>query len=347
MRVGLVCPYDLSKPGGVQQVVVELGQRLQAGGDDVLVIGPGEPEHDPGVPVRSVGGSVGIPANASVAPIALSPTVWARTRDALDGVDLIHIHEPFIPLVGWAALNQKDHPAVVTFHADAPSWVRFLYGGFSSVGRRALDTVTPTATGPVSAAAVPTSWGTPHIVPIAIDVPSYELAVERRPNRVAFLGRDEPRKGLSVLLEAWPQIRERRPEAELEVMGADRDISLPGVTFHGRADEKTKREILSSSLIYVAPNLRGEGFGVVVTEGMASGCAVVASDLEAFRYVIGDAGVLVAVGDPSAVADEVIRLLEDRNEAGRLGDAARERVRQFDWLPVVDAYREIYTLALS
>lgn len=347
MRVGLVCPYDLSKPGGVQQVVIELGRHLQAGGDEVLVVAPGEPVGESGLAIRSVGDSIGVPANASIAPIALSPKVWNETLRAIADVDLVHLHEPFIPLVGWAALRQRDHPAVATFHANPPGWARALYKGLSSLGERALDPVITTATGPVSAGAVPPAWGKPHIVPVALDVDSYDVAVERRPNRVAFLGRDEPRKGLSVLLQAWPRIRERRPDAELEVMGSDRNAQIPGVTFHGRADETLKRQVLGSSLVYVAPNTKGEGFGVVVAEGMAAGCAVVASSLEAFRSVLGDAGILVPVGDSSAVAGEVVRLLDDIVEARRLGDHARDRVRRFDWPAVVGGYRKAYAEALS
>lgn len=347
MRIGLVCPYDLSRPGGVQQVVVELAQRLQAGGDEVLVVGPGEPEADPGVPFESVGRAFGLPANDSVAPIALGPSSWIRTVEALEDVDLVHVHEPFIPLVGWAALRGREHPVVATFHADPSRWVRRLYAGSWILGRRALSGVTITATGPISARSLPVKWGAPHIVPIAIDVGSYAGDYERRPNRVAFLGRDEPRKGLSVLLDAWPQIRASYPEAELDVMGGDRRIDIAGVRFHGRADEDTKREVLGSSRVFVAPNTRGEGFGIVVAEAMAAGCAVVASDLAAFRYVLGDVGLLVHVGDVRGLAQAVIHLLDDPDEATQRGEAGRARVQRFDWSVVTDMYREVYAKAPS
>lgn len=345
MRIGQVCPYDLGEAGGVQQVVTELALHLQVDGADVVVVGPGEPAVDPGVPIRSVGKTVGLPANDSIAPLALSPSVWKRTGTALEDVDLIHIHEPFIPLVGWAALRQTGRPMVVTFHADPPGWVRRLYRVARFVGKRALSGSTITATGPISAGAVPPDWGAPHIVPIAIDVDSYHSDFERRPKRVTFLGRDEPRKGLSVLLAAWPHIRAVFPDAELEVMGADREIEAPGVTFHGRADEDTKRRILGSSQVFVAPNLRGEGFGVVLVEGMAAGCAVVASDLEAFRYVLGDAGRFFPAGDITALSKEVVSLLDDSEEAQRQVEAARERVRRFDWSTVLESYRSLYALS--
>lgn len=347
MRIGLVCPYDLNRPGGVQQIVTELARHLGVGGDDVVIVGPGEPRNDPVVGFESVGGSVTISANRSAAPVALSPMAWTRTLRAIGKLDLVHIHEPFIPVVGWAALSLRAKPTVVTFHADPPSWARATYRLLASLGESAIGRVTTTATSPVSASAVPKSWGIPRIVPNAIDVATYDVDVERHPKRVAFLGRDDPRKGLSVLLEAWPAVSHGHPDAELEVMGATRAESIRGVRFHGPADEATKRRVLASSRVFVAPNLGGESFGIVVAEGMAAGCAVVASDIEAFRSVVGDAGILVPPGDPAALTSWITRLLDDDDEAARLGAVARESVRRFDWSSVLDGYRRAYADALS
>lgn len=347
MRVGLVCPYDLGVPGGVQQIVLELGAHLRNAGDDVVIVGPGEPARDPGVEYRSVGGSITVSANESAVPLALSPGAWGRTRSALKKVDLVHIHEPFIPIVGWAALTQRDAPIVATFHADPPQWARTLYRGLAYVGEMAIGRVTTTATSAVSASAVPDRWGAPRIVANAIDVGSYDVAVDRKGERVAFLGRDDPRKGLSVLLQAWPAVLERHPGAELEVLGATRPERALGVRFHGPADEATKRRVLASSRIFVAPNLGGESFGIVVAEGMAAGCAVIASDIEAFRGVVGEAGVLVPPGDPVALSSWISRLLVDHDEAARLGALARESVERFDWSSVLDGYRQTYADTVS
>lgn len=347
MRIALVCPYDLSKPGGVQQIVLELARQLQDTGDEVVVVAPGEPSTDPGVPVFSVGGSVNLSANRSRVPLAVTPQAWRRTRRGGGNVDLVHIHEPFVPMVGWAALARRSLPTVATFHADPPRWVRGLYRGVAAVARFGLGSAVITATSTVSAKALPSMWGTPRVVPNAIHVDSYDIPVERKESRVAFLGRDDPRKGLSVLLDAWPRIRETHPDAGLEVLGANRRESIPGVTFHGTADEETKRQILASSRVYVAPNLGGESFGVVIAEGMAAGCAVVASDIEAFRQVLGEDGVLVPPGDRRAVADAVSTLLDNPEEANRLGDQARRAVTRFDWTVVTDGYRQAYQDALA
>jgi phosphatidylinositol alpha-mannosyltransferase len=185
------------------------------------------------------------------------------------------------------------------------------------------------------------------IVPNAIDVAAYDLPVGRVARRVAFLGRDEPRKGLDLLLEAWPRIRERHPSAELIVIGVDRVGPPPGVKFVGRVSDSEKRRFLASSAVFVAPNTGGESFGIVVAEAMAAGCAVVASDLPAFRLVLEDNGLLVPVGDVTALADAVNGVLDDEAELARLGAAAREAVKRFDWSKVLDAYRDCYRRALS
>ncbi len=146
-------------------------------------------------------------------------------------------------------------------------------------------------------------------------------------------------------LAAWPRVRRARPDAELAVIGAARTVSIPGITWHGRVDAATKQALLASSAVFTAPNLGGESFGIVLTEAMAAGCAVIASSLPAFESVLGEAGVLVAPGDADALATAIVGLLEAPDEVGRLASAATERVRRFDWSEVVDQYRALYAEA--
>lgn len=349
MKIGLVCPYDLSQPGGVQQLTSELAGKLREQGDEVVLVSPGKMTYPtgPGRDLTTV--PVGRPTfwrgNASIVPVTLSPLSWARTRRALAEVDVIHVHEPAVPLTGWFALTVSK-PLVVTFHADPPRWVGPVYRWLPFFGARMRKAVL-TAVSEPAARAVPPAWGDPDIIPNAIDVASYDLPVGRVAGRVAFLGRDEPRKGLDVLLEAWPWIRGQHQKAELVVIGVDREGISPGVRFLGRVSDAEKRRLLASSTVYVAPNTGGESFGIVVAEAMAAGCAVVASDIPAFRLVLGENGLLVPVGDMTALAEAVSGLLSDNAEAGRLGAAAREAVKRFDWPDVLDAYRDCYRRALS
>jgi phosphatidylinositol alpha-mannosyltransferase len=349
MRVGLVCPFDVGSPGGVQQVTGDLVDHLRLLGDEVVYVVAGKyayqggPGYDEGI--LPAGRPTRIRANRSMVPLTLAPTAWWRVRHALWDVDVIHVHEPFIPLVGWAALTVA-RPTIVTFHADAPGWVETLYRWTPLIDRRMRQTIL-TAVSESAARSIPDEWGEVHLVPNALDVSTYDLPVGRIDRRIAFLGRDDPRKGLDVLLDAWPSIRTRVPQAELVVMGAERGVELQGVEFVGRVSGGEKKRLLATSGIFVAPNTGGESFGMVVLEGMAAGCAVVASDLEAFAVVLADSGLTFPVGDSDALADEVVRLLLDPGRARRLGDRARVRSGKFDWSQIVPEYRALYEAALS
>lgn len=344
MKVGLVCPYDLASAGGVQQLVRELADRLRRLGEDVTLVAAGEPGEGDDDTIL-VGRSSAVPANRSRAPVTLIPAAWSRVRRALAGVDVIHLHEPLVPLVGWAALG-VDKPLVATFHADAPKWARTVYRWSPRVGARLRRSVT-TAVSDVAAAAVPDRWGEVSIVPNAIDVASYDLPVARVERRVAFLGRDDPRKGLDILLGSWPAIRKACGEAELVVIGARRPGTVPGVTFHGPVPDRRKKELLASSAVLVAPNTGGESFGMVVAEGMAAGCAVVVSDLAAFRAVVGDAARTFPTGDGAALAGAVLEMLTEPEAAAELGARARARARHYDWAGVTSAYRARYEKAID
>ena len=338
MRIAVVCPYDLEKPGGVQQIAIELVDRLVDRGHDAWLVGPG---HRPGA--VEVGRTFRVRANDSVAPVALGPRVPAKVREAVRGADVVHVHEPIMPLVSTAALRGSA-PRVVTFHADAPKWASRLYRRLPNRWVEAIATAVVTAVSPVAAAALPEEFGEPEIIPNGLDTSAFR-SKPKVPFRVTFLGRDEPRKGLDLLLAAWPTIRRRIPEAELVVMGADRAHVPEGVRCLGRVDEETKREMLGSASVHVAPNTGGESFGIVVAEAMAAGCAVVASDIPAFRAVLSGAGVLVPVGDVGALAAEIAGLLATPAEIDASGRSARARAADFDWSVVVDRYLRAYERA--
>ena len=248
-----------------------------------------------------------------------------------------------MPLVSWAAVGGSSR--VLTFHADPSRLVRAAYRLASPLLSRPMRHAIVTAVSPVAASAVPDAWGPVRIIPNGIDVASYDIGADRLPDRVVFLGRDEPRKGLDVLLAAWPLVRTRRPTAELVVMGAARPSGAEGVRFVGRVGDEEKRRILATGAVHVAPNTGGESFGIVVAEGMAAGCAVIASDIPAFRHVVAGAGILVEVGDHRAIADGIVRLLDDPEERARLGARAIERAWDFDWSSVVASYLEAYAAA--
>jgi phosphatidylinositol alpha-mannosyltransferase len=337
VKIGLVCPYDLGIHGGVQQQVLELSRLLAAVGDEPVLVGPGAGRHG-GI---DLGDSISIKGNRSKVPISIDPRVKGKLEHALAGLDLIHIHEPLMPVVGWAALT-IELPAVVTFHAAKPKWASLLYrlvpgGVFAG---RILTAVSQVA------AALPSGFGPIEIVPNGIDTARFRTGVQRHLQQVAFLGRPDPRKGFEVLAEAWQPVSEKIPGAELVVMGIE-GTEKNRIRYLGRVDEDEKSRRLQASEVFVAPNLTGESFGVVVAEGMAAGCAVVASDIDAFRAVTGGTARLVPPGDAGHLAATLIDLLRSPAATRDMGKRARQRVAAFDWSQVLAKYRDAFRRAIE
>jgi phosphatidylinositol alpha-mannosyltransferase len=336
MRVGLVSPYDLSVPGGVQVQVLGLAAYLRAWGDDPVVIGPGLPDGVPGV---DLGESISIPGNGSMVPIAGDPRSRRRIRAAAADLDLLHVHEPLMPIASLLAIHAGP-PVVATFHAAPGRGGRLAYRLTRPFLSRLLgNTRMVTAVSHAAAEVLPAGLET-RIIPNGLDFASMRVEVAREPAKVAFLGRDDPRKGLDVLLEAWDKVEIARPGSQLVVMGAQRDSAGP--IWMGKVDEATKAMMLCSSSVFVAPQTGGESFGIVLLEAMAAGAAVVASDLPPFRDLAGDAARFFPVGNSGALARAVIDLLGDAAERDRLATEGRRVAEQHDWSVVGGVYRELY-----
>ena len=204
--------------------------------------------------------------------------------------------------------------------------------------RRRLAAVT--AVSQVAAAAVEPLFDEVTVIPNAVEVGTVP-DVDRVATRVAFVGRDDARKGLDVLLEAWPGVVAAIPDAELVVIGTDR-TDRPGVRFLGRIADADKMAALAGAAVFCAPNLGGESFGITLVEAMAAGCRVVASDLPGFREVLGGLGDLVPPGDPEALAGALVTALAARDDPARW----RKRAAEFDWSVVVPRYLEVYRAVL-
>ena len=343
MRIGLVSPYDLGRPGGVQDQVIHLAGWLQDAGHDTVVVGPGTEGPDGAV---LLGRTTTIKANRAQTPIRLSPRLGRMLAAAVGEVDVLHVHEPLMPAVSTAAMRLKGPAKVATFHADPPPWVRRLYRyGRSGVRAALRGASVVTVTSPVSGSSIE-GIVEYRIVPNGIDVADYSTG-PKDPQRVAFLGRDDERKGLSVLLAAWPIVRGAVPGAKLSVMGATRPDATDGVEYFGWVDDPVKRSILGSAAVFCAPNLGGESFGIIVAEAMASGSAVVASSIPAFEHVAGSSARYCAPGDVDGLARELIALLNDQRDAAALGSAAVERVAQFDGSIVAAQFVEAYEAAIA
>ena len=359
MRIGLVCPYSFDVHGGVQNHVLDLAAELVGLGHEVAVLAPGErTEHLPSY-VTTTGRTVPVPYNGSVARVSFGPLVAGRVRRWLaDGLfDIVHIHEPATPSVSVLALWAARAPVVATFHtAQSRSWAlettaaTFLRAGLAKIeGHIAVSEEARRTMGRYLDAE-------PALIPNGVRIGEF-AGTRGRPRtgrRLAFVGRmDEPRKGLPLLLEAFPAIVRRQPETRLTVVGdgSARSLTkrLPAevarrIDFRGPLDDRDKAQVLAEADVLVAPNTHGESFGVVLLEAMAAGAAVAASDLPAFRSVLGGGrhGSLFQVGDVDDLARSVGALLDDEVGRRRLVDRARAVASAHDWALLAPRVLDVY-----
>ena len=368
MRVVLVCPYSLTLPGGVQGQVLGLARTLRERGIAATVLGPCDgPPPEPGV--VSVGPSVSLAANGSVAPLALDPPAIRRTLEVLaaEEPDVLHLHEPLVPGPALTALLAGSVPAVGTFHASGrvPAYV-WLRPAVRAVARRIG---LRTAVSP-EARALAERWlgGACQVLPNGVEVGRFAKAdpwpvpgsstclPEGTPGdggrAILFVGRHEPRKGLDVLLEAFRRLDR---DAVLWVAGEGPNTSAlmasapPGVEWLGRISDAELARRLRGAAVFCAPSLHGESFGVVLLEAMAAGTAVVASDISGYRDVARDGreAILVPGGDPAALADGLRRLLDDPSLAARLVEAGTARAANFSMERLAARYVDLYESLLA
>ncbi len=362
MRVALVSPYALDVPGGVQAHVVSLAAALRLAGHAVTVIAPGD-----GGGHRGVGGSVGVRFNGSVAPIALTPGAAARVRRELRDLapDVVHVHEPLVPVVGWAAATSRVAPVVGTFHAwsDQDRLYRLARPAARAVVRRlAARLAVSDAAASHHGGALGLDPATFVRVPNGVDVDRFARAEPHPdlgppdPDRPTclFVGRLERRKGLEVLVRAFLRLHQQRPQVRLVVVGegperARCEALLTGsarqaVRFLGRVDHDVLPRCHASADVYVSPALGGESFGIVLLEAMAAGVAVVASDIPGYRSVLRDRqqGRLVPPGDPAALADVLGAVLDDPAARRAMGRAGRRSADAHDWPVIADRAAAVY-----
>jgi phosphatidylinositol alpha-mannosyltransferase len=364
LRVGIVCPYSLDVPGGVQAHVVGLAGALEDLGHTVSVLAPAA-EHTP-VPtfVTPAGRAMGVPYNGSVARVTFGPVTYARARRWLaeNSFDVLHLHEPTTFSLSVLALLAAEGPIVATFHTSTER-SRAL-SAFGGVLRPLMEKVTARiAVSPLARRVQVEHLGGDAVeIPNGVDIPAFAtgplLPGYPRPGTVGFLGRfDEPRKGMTVLLDALRALAPSRPDLRLLVVGrgdagALRRAAGPvaaRLDVLGPVDDATKAAALRSVDVFCAPNLGGESFGIVLTEAMAAGAPVLASDLDAFRAVVGSsgAGVLFPTGDGGALAAALAALLDDPSARAAMSAAGRTRAADFGWPAVAASVVQVYRAAVA
>jgi phosphatidylinositol alpha-mannosyltransferase len=370
VRVALVCPYSLSRPGGVQGQVLGLARALQAMDHEALVLAPADgPVEAPGLAAGSVvnlGRSLAVPANGSVAPISLGPFAAGRAVRTVRraGCDIVHLHEPLAPGAGWACLALCPQPLIGTFHRSGASTAYRVFGPLARWAAGRLDVrcaVSPEA----RATAAEALGGDYEVVGNGVEMDRFSEAAPWATDgpTVLFVGRHERRKGLGVLLDAFRRIGDDGsvPPATLWVVGHGpetdslraRTSAENRVQWLGRVGDDELAARLRGADVLCAPSLGGESFGMVLLEAMAARTAVVASDIPGYAFVAGGHASLVTPGDAGALAGALGRAVTD--VAGSTGmsapgalDSAYAHASTWSMARLAERYLGIYeeTLAL-
>ncbi|MBQ0977089.1 MULTISPECIES: glycosyltransferase family 4 protein [Micromonospora] len=371
MRIGIVCPYSFDVPGGVQNHVMDLAEALIALGHEVSVLAPADEDSPLPAYVVSAGRAMPLPYNGSVARIAFGPVSTARVRRWITNgdFDVLHVHEPLTLSLSLLAVLSARGPVVATFHT-AMTRSRVL-----AAAQGVLQIVLERITARIAVSALARKVQVEHMDGGAVEIPNGVAVakfadVEPLPGwpgecapgtggTLGFLGRfTEARKGFPVLRDAFVALAATRPGLRLLVAGPGAPDDLydqfppdlhERVTFLGLVTEPDKARMLRSVHLYVAPNTGGESFGMILTEALAAGTTVVASDLDAFRRVLdgGRAGRLFPTGDPAGLRDALAELLDDPAGRAALTACGDQVVANFDWPVVARRVLEVYAAAIE
>ena len=377
MRIALVSPYSWSYPGGVTRHIEALAEQFMASGHHVRVLSPYDPPdrlsarmHRGARPearelqdwVIPLGRTIGIKSNGAVSNLPHTPYAITTMRRELRAgrFDVIHVHEPVAPVVGYDALDTQLAPLVGTFHCYSENVVSNSIGNAFGAKRKLQRLHVRIA---VSEAAAWTGrrfyGGSYRIIPNGVDVPAELPTLAPRPPgtplRLAFVGQAVERKGLPVLLRAFEALRDH-VDVELMIVGADRDEVEPllldgteGVNVLGKVSDAEKAQALATADLLVAPSLGGESFGMVLTEAFAAGTPVVASDIPGYRDVVRDGvdGVLVPRGDATALAQTLRDLAVAPKQRAAMAVQARAQAPRYAWPTVSGEVLEAYTDAVA
>jgi phosphatidylinositol alpha-mannosyltransferase len=374
MRIALVSPYSWTYPGGVTGHIEALSAELRRTGHDVSVLAPVDPPdrlsarlHHGAKPQERelpewlvpLGRTFGFPANGAVSNLTLTPYALTHLRAELatGGYDVVHVHEPVVPVVAWDALA-ADVPVVGTFHTYSSNRLTNNLGNVAGAWLRLNRLRVRIA---VSEAAAWTGrrfyGGRYRVIPNGVHIGEPAPRPVRAPGdplRLVFVGQAVERKGLPVLLRAFEALREHVP-AQLDIVGATREeiggrlLDDRGVRALGKVSDERKRQALYEADLLCAPSLGGESFGMVLTEAFAAGTPVVASDIAGYADVVTDGadGVLVPRGDPKALAETLRDLALDPARRARLGARAAHSAQRYAWPRVAEEVVGAYEDAIA
>lgn len=365
MKIAIFTPYNIFKSGGVQEHVNYQAQLLRKRGHNVTILTPRprdttDDEAPRGVVFLGVSTRIKTPS-ATSADVSLT-----LDNDAVDDVlsrkfDILHVHEPLIPIAARQLLVRSKGLAlrVGTFHAALPG--NTLGKSFVSTYKTYARSVLPhvdaiTAVSPAAIGYIEQYTDlTIHYIANGIDSKLYKRGRKKRDkNTVLFIGRLEKRKGARQTINAFVELKQLKPNARLKIAGDGplkrsleqyvKDNEIDGVEFLGFVDDETKLDLLSRCGIYTTAALYGESFGIVLAEAMAMGAPIVAHPNDGYRWVLKDTGRLSLVNckNPEEYAARMQLMLEDEALRSAWQEWAEQYVKQFDYEKIVDSYEKLY-----
>ena len=366
IRIGMVCPYGWDTPGGVQTHIRDLADHLIEEGHYVSVLTPVSDDSVQSANyVVNAGKPISIPVNGSVAKILFGPVASSRAKQwiASEDFDLLHLHEPAIPSLSLLACSAAEGPLVGTFHVSTQK-KKAIY----AIGP-ILEPIVEKLTARIAVSELARSTLKDHfdtdavVIPNGIDGQRYANAKVSLDysggHTVGFIGRfEESRKGLQVLLDSLAIVSRFIPDVTYLIAGPGEsedflkrlDPQLRSrIKFLGLLTNEQKMSFLKTVHIYVAPNTGSESFGIILTEALSAGTAVVASDIPAFKAVLenGAAGDLFINGDSADLAKVLVALLRDDQRRKKLAENGKLSAQKYDWQVVAEQIEHIYEMAIA
>jgi len=364
MRIGICAPYDLSVAGGVNTHIRAQAGALRRLGHDVCVFGAASgPLPDGEV---SLGGCVSMVVGDTETGFGVDPRSWWTAKRLLRErrFDLLHMHEPLMPLPPWFVLKQADVPVVATFHtyrSQGHRWYpkyRWIFDPL--MARVSVRLAVSEAAKRTVAEHFPGDY---DVVPNAIDVARFATPTPRPPSmpadrrHVLYVGRIEPRKGVDRLVQAMPAVQERVAGVRLVIVGdgPDRDAVAAlaralrvDVVFGGRVADADLAGYYQSADLVCSPALADESFGLTLLEAMAAGRPIVASNIAGYAELLAPAGSarLTPAGDAAALAREICAVLTNDLLARTLGGRGSTVAKSYDWTAIAKRLEGIYELCL-
>lgn len=371
MKIGLVCPYNMFKGGGVQECVLALKAELKHRGHSVQIITP-RPREVPeeyDKDIILIGGATDVksPFHTTAQVSATLDTKALEDMLATHKFDVIHFHEPWVPLISWQLLNLSKKVAhVATFHAKLPEsmMTRTIERVITPYTRSVLKSLSPTGeltavSGAASEYVTSLTRKKPVIIPNGIDLQKYRPPTKPVADKqtIVYVGRLERRKGVKLLIKAFALLARHNSEVELHIIGDGPDRfkleeftnskGIPRVIFHGYVSEEDKIRAIQGATIFCSPALYGESFGIVLLEAMALGTTVLAGNNPGYTAVLEEQKDISIINpkDTKAFASRLNTLLTDKNLRQNWQKWALQHVRQFNYHDITTMYEDVYKKA--